>query len=296
MTAREILRMGEEVLVQADVPEAKINAWYLFAYCFGETDETGQRRPMERGAFFLREGEEMREESLAEYKGLLARRAERIPLEYLIHETEFMGLPFFVNEHVLIPRQDTECLVEEVLQVSNGKDVLDLCCGSGCIGVSLAVLGQCQSVTMADISREALRVARRNAVKNHAAADTVQSDLFSGLEGKFDIIVSNPPYIPTDEIDELMPEVRDYEPRLALDGAGDGLFFYRSIIKESRYFLEKGGVLCFEIGCSQAESVAALMEQAGFTGVTVKKDLAGLDRIVRGTWDEKEHRTGKTDR
>lgn len=296
MTAREILRMGEEVLVQADVPEAKINAWYLFAYCFGETDETGQRHPMERGAFFLREGEEMREEPLAEYKGLLARRAERIPLEYLIHETEFMGLPFFVNEHVLIPRQDTECLVEEVLQVSNGKDVLDLCCGSGCIGVSLAVLGQCQSVTMTDISREALRVARRNAVKNHAAVDTVQSDLFSGLKGKFDIIVSNPPYIPTDEIDELMPEVRDYEPRLALDGAGDGLFFYRSIIKESRYFLEKGGVLCFEIGCSQAESVVALMEQAGFTGVTVKKDLAGLDRIVRGTWDEKEHRTGKTDR
>lgn len=284
MTGREILRVGEKLLVQADVPEAKLNAWYLFAHCFGMTDETGRRRPMERGEFFLREGEQMREEALTEYKEMLARRAERIPLEYLIHETEFMGLPFFVNEHVLIPRQDTECLVEEILQVSNQKTVLDMCCGSGCIGISLAALGQCRSVTMADISEEALRVAEKNAMKNHVAVDVIQSDLFSKVEGKFDIIVSNPPYIPTGEIAGLMPEVRDFEPRLALDGAEDGLAFYRGIITESRRFLKKGGSLYFEIGCTQGESVPALMQRAGFTGVTVKKDLAGRQRIVQGIW------------
>lgn len=283
MTGREILRMGEEVLIQADVPEAKINAWYLFAYCFGMLDETGQRCPMERGEFYLREREEMQEEALAEYKELLARRAKRIPLEYLTHETEFMGLPFYVNEHVLIPRQDTECLVEEILQVSNGKDVLDLCCGSGCIGISLAVLGKCKSVTLADVSEEALQVSEQNAMKNNVPVKIVQSDLFSQINGTFDIIVSNPPYIPTKEIEELMPEVRDFEPRLALDGAEDGLLFYKSIIKESRRFLKHGGSLYFEIGYNQGEAVSALMEQADFREVMVKKDLAGLDRIVRGT-------------
>ena len=197
MTGREILHMGERRLAKAGVPEARINAWYLFAFCFGKVDREGQRHPMERSEFFLREEEEMSDKTCGEYREMLEKRSRRIPLEYLTNETEFMGLPFYVNEHVLIPRQDTECLVEEVLRVSEGKEVLDLCCGSGCIGISLAALGRCKSVMLADISEEALYVSRKNARKNRVSVEIVQSDLFSRIRGTFDIIVSNPPYIPT---------------------------------------------------------------------------------------------------
>ena len=282
MTGREILRMGEEVLTKAQVPEAKLNAWYLFSYCFGSVDESGHKHPMEKSEFFLRENESVSEKCRQEYEELLSRRSRRIPLEHLIHETEFMGLPFYVNEHVLIPRQDTECLVEEVLSVCEGKDVLDMCCGSGCIGISLAALGRCKSVTLADISEEALKVSEKNAFRNDVSVNILHSDLFSEITGTFDVIVSNPPYIPTKDIEELMPEVRDFEPRLALDGAEDGLLFYRSIIAESRRFLEKEGILSFEIGYNQGESVSALMEHAGFQNVVIKKDLAGQDRVVFG--------------
>ena len=283
MNGREILHMGERRLAKAGVPEARINAWYLFAFCFGKVDREGQRHPMERSEFFLREEEEMSDKTCGEYREMLEKRSRRIPLEYLTNETEFMGLPFYVNEHVLIPRQDTECLVEEVLRVSEGKEVLDLCCGSGCIGISLAALGRCKSVMLADISEEALYVSRKNARKNRVSVEIVQSDLFSRIRGTFDIIVSNPPYIPTKDLEQLMPEVRDFEPRLALDGAEDGLLFYRHIIRESHCFLKKGGSLYFEIGYHQGKAVSALMEQAGLTEVRVKKDLAGLDRIVQGT-------------
>ena len=193
-----------------------------------------------------------------------------------------MGLPFYVDENVLIPRQDTECLVEEVLRVSDGQDVLDLCTGSGCIGVSLSVLGGCHSVTASDISEKALRVAERNARANEAEISLIQSDLFASIEGTFDIVVSNPPYIPVGEMEGLMPEVREHEPELALAAAEDGLLFYNSIIKEIRRFLREGGWLFFEIGSGQGEAVSGRMRQAGFSGVEIKKDLAGLDRIVCG--------------
>lgn len=274
MTLAELLRRGEERLTQAGVPEAKLNAWYLFSYCF----------EMDRSRYFLHSEEEAEEEKRYAYERALSRRERRIPLEHITHETEFMGLPFYVDEHVLIPRQDTECLVEEVLKVSEGKDVLDLCTGTGCIGISLAVLGKCHSVTLADISSEALQAAERNAERNGAEVTIVESNLFADLKGSYDVIVSNPPYIPTEEIGKLMPEVRDHEPHLALDGAEDGLFFYRSIIKESRMFLRKGGTLHFEIGYDQGEAVSRLMREAGFTLVEIKKDLAGLDRIVEGRY------------
>lgn len=274
MTLREVLDMGEGRLVAADVPEAKLNAWYLFAHCFG----------MDRGGFFLRSGQMADDGKVREYEVLLGRRAQRIPLEYITRETEFMGLPFYVDGRVLVPRQDTECLVEEALKSSEGKSVLDLCTGSGCIGVSLAVLGKCRSVTLADISAEALEVAVRNAEHNGAAVTVVHSDLFHNIRGRYDIIVSNPPYIPTGEIPNLMPEVRDHEPRAALDGEEDGLRFYRSIIREGGAFLKMGGVLVFEIGCDQGDAVSDMMCGAGFCRVEVKKDLAGLDRIVRGEW------------
>lgn len=272
MTLREVLAKGEEQLTAAEVPEAKVCAWYLFAYCFR----------MERSQFYLCEEREAPAEAVSAYEAALAKRAGRIPLEYITRETEFMGLPFYVNENVLIPRQDTECLVEEVLKTSEGKDVLDLCTGSGCIGISLAAMGKCHSVTLADISPEALVVAERNAARNGVEVILRQSDLFSALCQRYDMIVSNPPYIPSGDITHLMPEVRDHEPHLALDGKGDGLFFYKSIILKSRDFLTENGRLYFEIGYNQGEAVSCLMKEAGFTQVTIKKDLAGLDRVVSG--------------
>ncbi|MCH5265621.1 MAG: peptide chain release factor N(5)-glutamine methyltransferase [Lachnospiraceae bacterium] len=272
MTLAEALHQGEEQLLNAGVPEAELNAWYLFAHFF----------QMERSRYFLFKDSAAEPDRQKAYETALAKRAERIPLEYITHETEFMGLPFYVDENVLIPRQDTECLVEEVLKKSWGREVLDLCTGSGCIGISLAALGNCHSVTMTDISEGALRVAERNARKNGVQVSLLRSDLFTSVEGTFDIIVSNPPYIPTAEVETLMPEVREHEPRLALDGAGDGLLFYNSIIKESGHFLRKGGWLFFEIGSGQGEAVSKRMRQAGFSEVEVKKDLAGLERIVCG--------------
>lgn len=272
MTFREILAEGERQLAAAEVPEAKLCAWYLFACCFH----------MERSYFYLHEDKEAPAEAVCAYEAALVKRALRIPLEYITHETEFMGLSFYVDENVLIPRQDTECLVEEVLKVSEGKDILDLCTGSGCIGISLAALGKCRSVTLADISPEALAVAEHNARRHGVEVILRQSDLFSSLAQRYDTIVSNPPYIPSEELSHLMPEVRDYEPHLALDGKEDGLFFYKSIILKSCDFLTEEGWLFFEIGYDQGEAVSCLMQEAGFTEVTIKKDLAGLDRVVSG--------------
>ncbi len=272
MTYRDVLRMGEQKLSMADVAESGLNAWYLFAHCFS----------MDKNQFFLRGEEQAPELAVSHFNRLLDFRRRHIPLEYITHETEFMGLPFYVDESVLIPRQDTECLVEEVLKVCGGKDVLDLCTGSGCIGISLAVLGNCSSVTLSDISGAALEVAERNAEKNGADVYMVKSDLFQTIGGKYDVIVSNPPYIPGGVIEGLMPEVREHEPRLALDGGEDGLSFYRSIISESRMFLREEGMLFFEIGCDQGMAVSKLMRAAGFCRCEVKKDLAGLDRIVCG--------------
>ncbi len=272
MTLSDILTWGENVLKEKGIEECRLNAWYLFSYCF----------QMERSQFFLHSQEEAGKEETVLFEKLVRERGNHVPLEHLTHATEFMGLPFYVDENVLIPRQDTECLVEEVLKVCQGKKVLDLCTGSGCIGISLAKLGNCNSVMLADISEKALTVAEKNAEKNHVKVSLCHSDLFENIQGGFDIIVSNPPYIATAEIEKLMPEVRDYEPKLALDGSADGLSFYRSIIKESRTFLKQGGELFFEIGYDQGEAVKEEMETAGFELVQIKKDLAGLDRIVQG--------------
>lgn len=274
MTLRDLLRVGEKELAAADIPEAELNAWYLFAYCFA----------MDRSRYFLQCDSEAGEEKTLVYRQLLECRKTRMPLEYITHETEFMGLPFYVDEHVLIPRQDTECLVEDLLPVTEGRDILDLCCGSGCIGISLAVLGGCKTVTLSDISGEALQVAAKNADQNGVRVNVVCSDLFDRIEGRFDIIVSNPPYIPTEQIGTLMPEVREYEPHLALNGADDGLMFYRNIVSGSRYYLRDQGILAFETGCDQGEDILAMMEGAGFCQLEIKKDLAGLDRIARGVW------------
>ena len=203
-------------------------------------------------------------------------------MQYLTGSTEFMGLPFFVNESVLIPRQDTEVLVETALAMMKPEcRLLDMCTGSGCILLSLAKLGTVAEGIGVDISEGALKVAERNRENlGLPQVRLVHSNLFESVEGVFDMIVSNPPYIPTEDIEDLMREVRDHEPHLALDGSKDGLLFYRKLAEESGRYLVPGGSLLFEIGYDQGGAVSQLLDQAGFKDIHVKKDLAGLDRVV----------------
>ena len=217
---------------------------------------------------------------------MIEKRSQRIPLQHITGSREFMGLEFYVNEHVLIPRQDTETLAELILKDYKGRKpvILDMCTGSGCIAISLSKIGGFDDVAAVDLSKEALKVAKRNAdvLLGPGRITLIESDLFQAIEPKsrFDIIVSNPPYIPTEIIKELQPEVRNFEPMLALDGREDGLFFYRQLVSEGRRFLNPGGSIYFEIGYDQAESVSALLEDAGFAEIRVVKDAAGLDRVV----------------
>ena len=234
--------------------------------------------------------------SLKEYEALLEKRASHIPLQQILGYTEFMGLRFNVNEHVLCPRQDTETLVELAQKcLKPGMRVLDMCTGSGCILISLLALG-CKGVcepggfigVASDVSEEALAVAKENAKQNHVDIQVLQGDLFASLEAlpaeerRFDLIVSNPPYIPTAGVWALMPEVRDHEPKIALDGDGDGLKFYRLICEQAPGYLKIGGKLIVEIGYDQAEAVCALFTEHGFLDVVCHKDLAGNDRVVEG--------------
>lgn len=238
------------------------------------------------------EQDEQVQEKIRTYRSMITKRASRIPLQQILGSQEFMGLDFFVNEHVLIPRQDTETLVELVLQEqqSTEKKLLDLCTGSGCIAISLAVKGGYESVTATDLSEEALKVAERNAKAHQKEIIFRQGDLFTALPqseaGTFDIITSNPPYIPTAVIATLEPEVREHEPMMALDGTEDGLKFYRQIAKKAGTWLKPGGVIYLEIGYDQGEAVSGLLREAGFDKVRVVKDLPGKDRVVCGIWPD----------
>lgn len=273
MTWQTALRRGETALAEAQIENGTMDAWYLLEYC-GKIDRTW---------FLLNRGEEMPDALYKEYQALLKKRSLHIPLQHLTGEQEFMGLPFHVNEHVLIPRQDTEILVEEVLKViKKGDMVLDVCTGSGCIVLSIEKLADGVKGIGLDLSEQALAVAKENAENLKSSVRFVKSDLFEQIEGKFDCIVSNPPYIATAEMDSLMAEVRDYEPRMALDGKEDGLYFYREIVKQSKTYLAKDGWLCFEIGYDQGEAVSEMMRESGYKNIKVTKDLAGLDRVVMG--------------
>lgn len=274
MQYQEIYRMGAARLREAGIEEAELDARLLLeAVCHTNRTE------------LLAHGErELGKEQETEYQEKIGLREKRIPLQHILGETEFMGLTFTVNEKVLCPRQDTEILVEEVMrQLHDGMRILDMCTGSGCILLSLLHYSNDCSGLGVDLSEEALEVARENALRlGTDEAEFLCSDLFDKVEGKFEIIVCNPPYIPSGEIDFLMPEVRDYDPRMALDGREDGLFFYRNITKEAPKFLAGGGMLFYEIGCLQGAEVKRIMEQGGFREVEVVKDFAGLDRVVWG--------------
>ena len=280
MTYRECYEQGYRTLQAAGIEEAALDARLLLEAVCG-TD---------RNDLLVHGEQPVAPEAEEKYLNWIRQRAEHIPLQQLTGEQGFMGLTFSVNEHVLIPRQDTEILVEEVLkELHDGMRVLDMCTGSGCILLSLLhYSNDCEGLGV-DLSAEALEVAGRNVLKvltpeKAEHAHFLQSDLFEKVEGKFEIIVSNPPYIASAEVEKLMPEVRDHEPRMALDGTEDGLYFYRRIIEEAGKHLVSSGMLFFEIGYDQGQAVSELMRTEGYCDVQVVQDYAGLDRVVFGTY------------
>lgn len=275
MEYKKLYEWGKAKLQNAGIEEAMLDARLLLEYVCDS----------DRNTLLVHGDQPVSEEEQSRYEKFIGMRENRIPLQHITGEQEFMGLPFKVNENVLIPRQDTEILTEEVLkELCDGMDVLDMCTGSGCILLSLLnYTNECHGVGV-DISQKALEVAEENNRRLGKNAVFLQSNLFEKVEGRFDIIVSNPPYIPSDVIPTLMEEVKTYEPMSALDGKEDGLYFYREIVKQAGEYLNRGGKLFFEIGCEQAEEVSKLLVEAGYKEVQVVKDLAGLDRVVWGNY------------
>lgn len=259
-------------LTEQGIEEAKTDVWILFSEITG----------MSRSNYYLRQQEEMVPELRERFFDLVRRRADRVPVQYLLGKAWCYGNTFAVSEDVLIPRQDTEILIEEAAKrIHNGMHILDLCTGSGCILVSL--LKQ-KLITGAgsDISEAALRVARENLDRYHLKAELICSDLMHDIRGSFDVIVSNPPYIPSDVIDRLDPEVRDHEPRLALDGGPDGLKFYRAIVRQARRHLNEDGWLLMEIGYDEGEDVKEMLEELRYREIEIVRDYSGLDRVAIG--------------
>ena len=283
MIIYDLMRQGTGKLEAAGIDNAAYDSKALIKYVFG-LDET---------ALLLGRDKEAEAGKAEEYLKLIEKRAGHYPLQYIMHSVGFMEYDFYVDEAVLIPRADTEILVEEVLKYL-GKEykdkpvrMLDMCTGSGCIGLSCFLgrkaKGTVDEVTLADISEDALRVAGKNAEQLGADVKLVKTDIYLELSTTaFDIIVSNPPYIRSDVIPTLMEEVKDFEPMLALDGDEDGLKFYRRIIGEAPQHLCGGGAIFLEIGYDQYEDTRKLLVEAGFTDIRLVKDLAGLDRVVTG--------------
>lgn len=271
---RELLEEGKHILAQAEIVDAECDAWLLLEHVSG----------MNRAQFFLHQQDTVPDELEADYRGMLRKRAEHIPLQHLTGTQEFMRLEFQVSPDVLIPRQDTELLVEKLLPHVQGKRVLDVCTGSGCIAISLAVLGKPEQMDAVDLSEKALIQAGKNAKRLGADVSFYRSDMLDEINGRYDVIVSNPPYIASDVVDELMLEVQEHEPRMALDGGADGLDFYRRLLAQAPERLLSGGLLAVEIGYDQREAVMELFREQGFTDVYCDRDLCGNDRVVMGRY------------
>ena len=266
------LDYGTKYLQARQIADAKTDAWLLMEYVANIT----------RNFYYIHMHETMNENDVADYLDLLSQRGKLVPVQYLTGEAWFYGYSFKVNQHVMIPRQDTEILVEEALKrIKSGMKILDLCTGSGCILLSIlkeaSVLG-----VGTDISQEALLVAELNRKRLGVHTSWIRSDLFENVEGRFHMILSNPPYIPSAVIPKLEPNVRRYEPLLALDGREDGLYFYKKIVDEARSHLSPGGWLCLEIGYDQKDCLKNMLKRYGYTKVKIIKDLAGNDRVVVG--------------
>ena len=280
MTAQEWLRKASASLENAGIADADSDAWLMFSHVTG----------MSRMEYTLDRDKCLSDEEICSLAKMLEKRNQHIPVQQITGEAWFMGYPFFVNENVLIPRMDTEVLVEAVLTrlpavpvTENGKRrVLDMCTGSGCILLSLLKEEKGLLGTGADISEKALLVARENAHRLECEAQFIFSDLWENIEDTYEIIVSNPPYIVRNVISTLDTEVKDHEPVLALDGGEDGLDFYRKIVADTHRHLVPGGLLAFEIGYDQGQALTALLKKAGYRNIEILKDLAGLDRVALG--------------
>ena len=274
-TYKQLYEYGKAELAEAGIAEAQLDARLLLEYVCGTDHNT-----------LLVHGErEVEEPKSTAYCDLILQRVAHTPLAYIKGTQEFMGLEFSVNKQVLIPNQDTETLVEEAMRLMHdGMRVLDLCTGSGCIALSLLHYTNDTSAVATDISKAALTVAVQNAEQHNLMQriSFAEADLFPVQKEKFDLIVSNPPYIPTEVIETLAPEVKDHEPRLALDGTEDGLSFYRRIIRTAPEWLFESGWLILEIGYDQGEAVSAMMRENGFRDIEVIRDLGGKDRVVTG--------------
>lgn len=280
MKARDLLTFGQEALKESGIYEWDYDSRALLEWTCH----------ISRTDLILEPDLSVSEELSSRYKTYIEKRASHEPLQYLMGECEFMGLPFYVDPSVLIPRQDTEVLVEWILdreKIHWQKEMqwLDVCTGSGCIAISLDVLWKENGyrplqMSALDISADALNIAEKNNEANQANVLFLQSNMFENIKEQFDLIVSNPPYIPSKVVDELMEEVVGHEPRLALDGMEDGLHFYRILAKEGKKHLKEGGRLYLEIGHDQGVSVPDLLKEEGFSDIEVKKDLAGNDRCV----------------
>lgn len=284
MKYSELVKQGQVKLFKAGIGDAGVDAWILLEHIC----------KISRTDYFVKMNDEVSDEYVKDYFEAIEKRIAHYPLQYILGKWEFMGINFKVNENVLIPRQDTEVLVVKVLNLIQEEyknydsiKILDMCTGSGCIGISLAKLCKKAEVTAVDLSKEAIMIARENAKLNEVTnIHFIESDLFKTFtsyndQEPFDIIVSNPPYICSKEIESLMTEVKNFEPRMALDGDEDGLVFYRRIVEESNPYIKKGGHLAFEIGWNQAEDVKELM-RSRYDNIEVVQDLASLDRVVVG--------------
>lgn len=276
MTISDAIKKGMIELKNYNIEEPKLKSRLLMQYVLNET----------RQYVIVNDMENLEKNKEKQYFEGIKILKKGIPIEHITHQKEFMKLNFFVDKNVLIPRQDTEILVEEVIKIAkriNAKKILDLCTGSGAIAVSLAKYLPQTEITAIDISNDALKIAKKNAVSNNVENQItfISSDMFTNLnEEKFDIIVSNPPYIKTNIIKKLDIQVKN-EPYIALDGGKDGLDFYKKIINESYQYLKYNGYLCLEIGFDQKFDVIELIENAEkFEGTYSKKDLFDNDRII----------------
>lgn len=269
---KDVVAKAIEKLDAAGIAESRIDSWLLAESVLG----------VSRQDLFLEPEKSVSEEQAQKYLNAVSVRVKHIPLQHITGYQQFMDLEFVVNKDVLIPRPETELLVEQVVSYikDNKVKVLDMCTGSGCIAVSVDRMCANADVTAVDISEKALKVAGENNIRNEGRVTFVQSDLFENIYETYDIIVSNPPYIPTSDIETLMEEVREHEPRLALDGSADGLKFYREICTNAVNYLNENGKIFLEIGYDQGRTVPELLRENGFTDIQVLKDLSGNDRMV----------------
>ena len=270
MTIQGILNIGIEKLENKKIEDAKSITRYLLSSVLKK----------DKSYLVVHADEEISNEQENKFFMGIEKLASNIPLQYVVNHQEFMKLPFYVDENVLIPRQDTEIVVEEaigLIKANNYKTVLDLCTGSGAIAISIAKYTNA-NVVATDISKEALEVARKNAKTNEVDVKFIESDMFNNVEGKFDLIISNPPYIKTSEMENLQ-EIVKKEPKLALDGDIDGLKFYRIIAENAYKHLNEKGSLVLEIGFDQKQEVTDLLKE-NYTLIECKKDLGQNDRVI----------------